>query len=126
MAYRIKLGHQRRPRGLAVLVDRAERAERRKEEMRQALSEAEREGVGLRGEKDRAAAALMAAGGELDRVEAESDLAFYDAQTATKKAEELDAANVIAMDHVGDLLDTLHADLDSIEADLDEFIKGGK
>jgi hypothetical protein len=38
---------------------------------------------------------------------------------------ELDAGNVAGMDHVGGLLDALHTDLDSIEADLDEFIKKG-
>ena len=39
---------------------------------------------------------------------------------------ELDAENLAGMNHVGDLLDALHADLDSLEADLDAFIKGGK
>ena len=41
----------------------------------------------------------------------------------SEKVEELDAANVVAMDRVGDLLDTLHADLDSIERDLKEYIE---
>ena len=100
MACKIKLKQSktRRPRGLHALTDRA----------------------------DRAAAHLVGCIGEHERAEAGSELAFYDAQTATEKVEELDAANVVAMDHVGDLLDALHADLDSIEEDLDAFIKGGK
>src|ERR1035441_409620 len=92
MAYKIKLSHQRRPRGLAVLVDRAERAERRKEDMREALAEAERDGVRLRAKKDRAAADLVGCIGEHARAEAGSELAWYDAQTATEKVEELGAA----------------------------------
>jgi hypothetical protein len=123
MAFKIKLGHQRRPRGLAVLVNRAERAERSREEMRRALAEVEFEGVGLRAEKDRAAAHLACCIGEHERAEAESELAFYDAQTSTEKVAELDAENVAAMDHVGGLLDALHADLDSIERDLKEYIE---
>ena len=126
MAFKIKLSHQRRPRGLAVLVDRAERAERRKEDMRRALAESELEGVRLRSKKDQAAAHLAGCIGEHGRAEAESDLAFYDAQIATGKVVELDAENVAAMDHVGDLLGPLHGDLDSLERDLDAFIKGGK
>ena len=39
---------------------------------------------------------------------------------------ELDEQNTAGLDHVGDLLDGLHTDLDSLEADLDAFIKGGK
>ena len=123
MAFKIKLSHQRRPRGLAVLVDRAERAERRKEDMRLALAEAELEGVGLRAEKDRAAAHLAGCIAEHERAEAESELLFYDAQTATEKVVELDAENVAGMNNVGGLLDALHADLDSIERDLNEYIE---
>ena len=123
MAYKIKLSHQRRPRGLAVLVGRAERAERRKEDMRRALAEAEREGVGLRAEKARAAAYLAGRIGEHERGEAESELALFDAQIATERVVKLDGENVAAMDHVGGLLDALHADLDSIERDLNEYIE---
>jgi CYTH domain-containing protein len=94
--------------------------------MRRALAGAEREGVRLRAEKGRAAEHLAGSIAEHERAEAESELAFYDAQTATEKAVELDAENVAAMDHVGGLLDALHTDLDSLEADLDAFIKGGK
>src|ERR1035441_7671591 len=136
MAYKIKLSHQRRPRGLAVLVGRADRADRQAAEMRRgrggagrerrALAGAEREGVRLRAEKGRAAEHLAGSIAEHERAEAESELAFYDAQTATEKAVELDAENVAALDHVGGLLDALHTDLDSLEADLDAFIKGGK
>jgi hypothetical protein len=108
---------------LHALVDRAETAERRTAEMRRALAETEREGVRLRGEKDRAAAHLARCIGEHERAEAESELAFYGAQTATEKLEELDASNVVTMDHVGDLLGALHADLDSIERDLNEYIE---
>jgi hypothetical protein len=91
--------------------------------MRRALAGAELDGVRLRAEKDRAAAHLVGCIGEHERAEAGSELAFYDAQTATEKVEELDAANVVAMDRVGDLLDTLHADLDSVERDLNEYIE---
>jgi hypothetical protein len=94
MAFKIKLSHQRRPRGLHALA-----------------------------EKNRAAAALMAAGGELERAEAESELVWHDALTATEKLVKLDAENVAGMDHVGGLLDALHADLDSIERDLNEYIE---
>jgi hypothetical protein len=94
--------------------------------MREALAEAELEGVGLRAEKDRAAAHLACCIGEHERAEAESELAFYDARTATDKVVKLDAENVAAMDHVGDLLGALHGDLDSLERDLNDFIKGGK
>ena len=77
MAFKIKLGHTRRPRGLQALVQQAEReVTRRRQEL----------------------AVLV----------------------------ELDAENLAGMNHVGDLLDALHADLDSLEADLDAFIKGGK
>ena len=104
-------------------MNRAERAERSREEMRRALAEAELEGVGFRAEKARAASHLACCIGEHERAEAESELAFYDAQIATEKVAELDAENVAAMDHVGGLLDALHADLDSIERDLKEYIE---
>ena len=123
MALKIKLKHARRPRGLHVLVNRAERAERSREEMREALAKTELEGVRLRAEKDRAAAHLACCIGEHERAEAESELAFYDAQIATEKVTKLDAENVAAMDQVGDLLGALHADLDSIERDLNEYIE---
>jgi regulator of protease activity HflC (stomatin/prohibitin superfamily) len=127
MAFKIKLKQSktRRPRGLHALVDRAETAERQTAEMRRALAETEREGEILRAEKDRAAAHLARCIGEHERVEAESELTFYDVQTETEKVAKLDAENVAAMDHVGGLLGALHADLDSIERDLDEFIKKG-
>ena len=74
MAFKIKLGHTRRPRGLQALVQQAEReVTRRRQEL----------------------AVLV----------------------------ELDAGNVAGMDHVGGLLDALHADLDSIERDLNEYIE---
>src|ERR1035441_9930642 len=123
MSFKIKLSHTRRPRGLHALTDRADRAERQAGVMREALAEAEREGVGPRAEKDRAAVHLACCIGEHERAEAESELAFYDAQIATEKVAELDAENVAAMDHVGGLLDALHADLDSIERDLKEYIE---
>src|ERR1039458_3531770 len=128
MAYKIKLKQSktRRPRGLHALTDRADRADRQAAEMRRALAGAELDGVRLRAEKDRAAAHLVGCIAEHERAEAGSELAWYDALTATEKVAELDAENVAGMDHVGGLLDALHADLDSIEADLDAFIKGGK
>jgi hypothetical protein len=126
MAFKIKLSHTRRPRGLHALTNRADRAERHAGVMRRALAETEREGEILRAEKDRAAAHLVGCIAEHERAEAGSELAWYDALTATEKVAELDAENVAGMDHVGGLLDALHADLDSIEADLDAFIKGGK
>ena len=75
MAFKIKLKHKRRPRGLQALQAMVQQAEREVTRRRQEL-------------------AVVA---------------------------ELDAENVASMDHVGGLLEKLHADLDSIERDLDEY-----
>src|ERR1035441_2535237 len=75
------------------------------------------EGEILRAEKDRAAAHLVGCIAEDERAEAGSELAWYDALTATEKVAELDAEKVAGMDHVGGLLDALHADLDSIRSE---------
>ena len=125
MAFKIKLSHQRKPRGLHALVDRAENAERQTAEMRRALAETERDGVRLRAEKDRAAAHLARCINEHERVEAESELTFYDVQTATEKVAKLDAENSAAVDHAGELVAGLHSELDQLESDLDQFIKKG-
>ena len=127
MAYKIKMGHQRRPRGLAVLVDRAERAERRKEDMRRALAEAEREGVGLRAEKDRAAAHLVAVLGEVGRAEAAEELAGYDLRATTDRLLDLHAETLASMDRFEELQSDRDDQLTVLENDLDDFIrKGGK
>ena len=125
MAFKIKLSHTRRPRGFHALTDRADRAERRREEMRSALAEAEREGVGLRAEKNRAAAHLVGCIAEHERAEAEEELAVFDLRTSTDKLLEMHADTVASMDRTGELLADVHSQLDSIERDLDEFIKKG-
>ena len=91
--------------------------------MREALAEAELDGVRLRAVKAEAHEDLKAAIGEHERAEAGSELAFYHAQTVTENVAKLDAENVAAMDHVGELLADLHSELDSLERDLDEYIE---
>ena len=117
---KIKLKKSRRPH---ALVDRADRADRQVAVMRRGLAEAELEGVRLRADKDEAAVYLANCIAEHERAEGGSELAWYDALTATEKVAELDAENVAAMDHVGELLVDVHGQLDSLERDLNEYIE---
>ena len=120
---KIKLGHQRRPRGLRVLVDRVERAERSKEDMRRALAEAEREGVGLRAEKDRARENLEAVIGKYERGAAEEELAVFDLRTSTDKLLELHAETLASMDRTEQAVTEFERLATELERDLNEYIE---